>query len=96
MIPYKTINEKQTILFYADRLNDPLTKLIVEKDQIENKEEALHIAQFYWKMVECSNQDEDNGHPNECDVYLEKVLITLMAYFRSSGYEDEWEEFADI
>ena len=57
---------------------------------------ALHLAEFFWKMVEKSNEVQYEGNPNNCEYLLEKVIITFMAYFRSSGYEEEWEMFADL
>ncbi|GLS25505.1 hypothetical protein GCM10007877_12190 [Marinibactrum halimedae] len=45
-------------------------------------------------MVRESNkQDEKTGDNSE--YILEKIIITLMAYYRSSGFEEEWEEVSD-
>jgi len=94
MIPYKLHEEKETILKYAKLLNDETTESIIRRDEILNKEEAIHLAEFYWKMVDASNEeDKKTGYNSE--YILEKIIITFMAYFRSSGYEDEWEEVSD-
>ena len=45
-------------------------------------------------MVDASNE-EDNKNGGNSEYILEKIIITFMAYFRSSGYENEWEEIAD-
>lgn len=96
MIPWRLSEEKEIILFYADLLNDDETKRIINKDEISNKSEALHIAEFFWKMVEKSNEHQYQEDPAQCEYLLEKVINTLMTYFRNAGFEDEWEAFADI
>lgn len=94
MIPYKLPEEKKTILKYAKLLNDKTTESIIERDAILNEKEAVHLAEFYWKMINASN-DEDKKIGGNSEYILEKIIITFMAYFRSSGYENEWEEVSD-
>lgn len=94
MIPYTLTQEKQTLLHYADLLNDETAKRIIEEDAIRTAEDAIHFAQFFWKMVDESNL-EDKKTGNSSEYILEKIIITLMAYFRSSGFEDEWERISD-
>ncbi|WP_444995256.1 hypothetical protein [Aliikangiella sp. IMCC44359] len=94
MIPYKLPEEKATILHYVKLLNDDTTKAIIERDELRNKEEAIHLANFFWKMVNASN-NEDKVSGDNSEYILEKIIITFMTYFRSSGYENEWEEVSD-
>lgn len=96
MINWKLNEEKEMVIYYANLLNDNETTKIIEHGEITNKEDALHVAEFFWKMVEKSNEVQYKNSPDECDFLLEKVINTLMAYFRNSGYEDEWEKFADL
>lgn len=94
MIQYNLPQEKETILHYADALNDDFTKEIVDRGLLQSKEEAEHLANFFWKMVDASNsEDKKTGESSE--YILEKIIITFMAYFRSSGYEEEWERISD-
>jgi hypothetical protein len=94
MISYATQKEKETILHYAKLLGDSLVEEIVARDSLQNKEEAIHFAKFFWNMVDQSNiEDEEGGDSSEH--ILEKIIITLMAYFRSSGYECEWDTVTD-
>ena len=96
MIPWKMQEEKEMVAFYATMLDDKLTLAIIEKNEISSKLEALHFAEFFWKMVQKSNEIQYEGDAINCEYLLEKVIITLMAYFRSSGYEEEWEQFSDL
>lgn len=54
------------------------------------------MAEFFWKMVEKSNEIQYKNDAVKCEFLLEKVINTLMAYFRNAGYESEWEAFADL
>ena len=94
MIPYTLPEEKETILKYAKLLNDNDVEEIIKRDQLRDKEEAIHLAQFYWDMVHASNE-EDKKTGNNSEFILEKIIITFMAYFRSSGYENEWNDITD-
>lgn len=94
MIPYRLPQEKETLLHYADLLNDITARRIIENDAIRSADEAIHLAQFFWQMVDQSNI-EDAKSGNSSEYILEKIIITLMSYFRSSGYEEEWERVSD-
>ncbi len=94
MIPYAHADEKKTILYYAALLNDKLTIDIIERDSIRSKDEAIHLALFFWEMVRKSNE-EDKKTDNNSEFILEKIINSLMAYFRTSGYEEQWEEISD-
>ena len=94
LIPYSLPQEKQIILHYANLPGDTITKEIIERDRLENNEEAEHLANFFWNMVESSN-DEDGKSGKSTEYILEKIIITFMAYFRSSGYEEIWGKVSD-
>lgn len=94
MIPYKTPKEKETILHYAKLLGDSQAEDIVVRDSLQNKEEAIHLAKFFWNMVDRSNIEDKDGGDNS-EYILEKIIITFMAYFRSAGYEAEWDTITD-
>lgn len=94
MVPYRLPQEKQTLLHYATLLNDQVAKRIINEDVIKTAEDAIKFAQFFWKMVDESNV-EDKKSGNSSEHILEKIIITLMAYFRSNGFEDEWERVSD-
>ena len=52
MIPYTHADEKKTILYYANLINDEKTKEIIENDSIKNTDEATHLACFFLKWLE--------------------------------------------
>jgi hypothetical protein len=94
MITYKLPEEKEMLLRYAKLLKDAESEKIIDQGEIRNKHEATHLAEFYWRMVtESNNQDESSGENSE--YILEKIIITLMGHYRSSGFEEEWEEVSN-
>lgn len=94
MIPYKLPEEREILQYYSSLLDDSVGKKVIDQDCLKSSEEAIRFAEFFWKAVnESNNQDKINGENSEH--IFEKIIITLMAYYRSSGYEDEWEEVAD-
>ncbi|MFO1367885.1 MAG: hypothetical protein U1F46_02745 [Marinagarivorans sp.] len=94
MIPYRIAEEKQTLLYYAQVLNDSRSIAIIEQDRLTIKDEALHFAQFFWAMVHESNRETHKLRADD-EYILEQIIVTLMAYFRSSGHEKEWEMISD-
>lgn len=94
MIPYKTPEEKEILLHYSNLLDDNFSKKVIDNDCIKSSDEAVQFADFFWKAVRESNsQDELNG--TNCELVFEKIIITLVAYYRSSGYEDVWEDVSE-
>lgn len=94
MISYKLPEEKEMLLRYARLLEDPSSLEILQRGFVKDKSEAIHLAEFFWRVVtESANQDKANNENSE--YILEKIIVTLMAYFRSAGYEEEWELVCD-
>jgi len=94
MIPYKAPKEKEIILHYAKILGDSLAEEIVVRGSLQNKEEAIYLARFFWSMVDQSNIEDEDGD-DKSEYILEKIIITFMAYSRSSGYETEWDTITE-
>lgn len=94
MIPYSLAEEKEFLMRYAEMLGDNAAKEIIKRDAISSKDEAIHFAEFFWAAVDLSN-DEDKKNGSSSEYILEKIIITLMAYFNSAGFNDEWELVVD-
>jgi hypothetical protein len=94
MISYKLPEEKTTLLHYAKLLGDSKSEEIIQQGELKSRDEAIHFAEFFWRMVKESNIEDKKNNENS-EYILEKIIISLMAYFRSSGHEDVWEEVSD-
>ena len=54
MIIYSYDEEKLMALFFADILNDSLTRKIIEAGLVANSHEAIHLSKFYWLMIDAA------------------------------------------
>lgn len=94
MIPYKLPKEKEMLLRYAQLLDDSSSLEILQRGFVKDKQEAIHFAEFFWRVV-TESADEDKLNNENSEYILEKIIVTLMAYFRSAGYEEEWGMVCD-
>jgi hypothetical protein len=94
MITYKLPEEKETLLRYAQLLDDTTSLEIVQRGFVKDKQEAIHFAEFFWRVV-AESAEQDKANNDNSEYILEKIIVTLMAYFRSAGYEEEWELVCD-
>lgn len=96
MIEYSFEEEKTVALFLADELDDDLAKKIIKKGKVESREEAIHLAQFFWKMV---NRSAEGGLRLPCEgssqYWTEKLYNSIGGYLEQAGYEKEWNEELD-
>ncbi|WP_444927088.1 hypothetical protein ACJJI4_03615 [Microbulbifer sp. TRSA002] len=99
MIKYRFEEEKDIILHYANLLDDQKTSLIISKGVVSDRDEAFHLAKFFWSMVDLSVEDIEEerlvcGH-KDLEAWNEYIMNSLRSYLRSSGYADEWERATD-
>lgn len=96
MIPYKYPEEKIVAMTFASLLNDETTKLILTKDLVESKEEAIHLSQFFWRMIEKSAEG-NVVLPCEgsSEYWTEKLYNSIGGYLEKAGYGAEWDEEID-
>ena len=96
MIEYSYNEEKVVALFFADELGDLLTKQIIEKGEVINKQEAIHLSRFFWSMV---NRSAEGGVELPCEgssqYWTEKLYNTFGGYLERVGYEEQWNEEVD-
>ena len=94
MIEYKYPEEKIISIFYAKKLRNDAALAILEKNSVNNSNEATIIAKFYWLMVaevvSEKNNSIDNGFGN-MDEWLEYICNTFFFYLSNNGYENEWD-----
>lgn len=96
MIEYSSDEERTVALFLADELDDPLAKEIIQKGEVSDKEEAIHLSKFFWAMV---SRSAEGGLKLPCEgssqCWTEKLYNSLGGYLERAGYEDEWNEEVD-
>lgn len=91
---------KDICLHYANTLSAThLIDILDAKNPVTNTEEALELSRFFWKMVDASIEDRDNGVEvlGEVDLqfWMERNMNIFSGYLRSIGYEEQWERASD-
>lgn len=91
---------KLIALYYADKLMSPnLLEILSAKRNVADREEAIVLAKFYWKMLDASVQDEVNHVEVLGEVglqfWMERLLNIVGGYLAKIGYEDEWNNICD-
>lgn len=96
MIEYSYNEEKVVALFLANELEDSLAKKIIQKGEVINKTEAIHLSKFFWAMV---NRSAEGGLELPCEgssqYWTEKLYNSLGGYLERVGYEEQWNEEVD-
>ena len=99
MIRYRYDEEKLAALYFADLLNDELTRKIIEAGTVANRREAIHLSKFYWHMVDASAafKREKKSLPFEgsSEYWCEKLDNSLGGYLERAGYKNEWNAETD-
>ena len=96
MIEYKYPEEKEFLLHYAKKLNQPSVEAIINAGQVSSSEEASLISKFFWKMVDEVVTDKERGEivagQADLEAWNEYVFDSIRAHLRNSGYEKEWDD----
>lgn len=96
MIKYRYEEEKIVALFFADLLRDELAKSIIQKGEVANTDEAIHLSKFFWAMV---NKSAEGGVELPCkgssQYWTEKLYNSIGGYLERAVYEAHWNEEID-
>ena len=80
----------------ADHLGDDLVSGIIERGAVESRAEAIHLAQFFWRMVSVSAEGGmELPVEGSAQYWTEKLYHSLGGYLESAGYEKEWHDEQD-
>lgn len=78
MIEYQYPEEKQVALIFAAALNDKVAKEIIVRGSVSSKDEAIHLSQFFWKMVTLSAEKKIQLPFEGGTEYWTENFITLL------------------
>jgi hypothetical protein len=96
MIPYKYPEEKIVALTFAALLNDEITTKILQADLVKSREEAIHLSQFFWRMIEKSAEGNVQlPCKGSSEYWTEKLYNSVGGYLEKAGYGAEWDEEVD-
>jgi len=99
MIEFRFEEEYQYAVHYARKLSDAKALNILERRAVSDSEEAKHLSEFFWRMVDASIEDEkldiDLPWSEGAEFWNEKIMNSVSGYLERSGYEKEWDEVLD-
>ena len=97
MISYNFPEEKEFIAFLAEKIGDSDIPELLEGSKSISKEQAVRISRFFWRMIDLSvelNGSQDCPWPEGYEFWSEKVLQSVAAFLKNSGYENSLHEAA--
>lgn len=88
---------KAIALHYAEKLESPLAQVIIRADRnLASKDEAVELTHFFWEMVDCAvdDQQDDKTIAGETDMeyWMEKLMNVFIGYCKENGYEPQWAD----
>lgn len=90
MISYKFPEEKEFILFFSEKMGDQSLVSLLESTVPITQNEAKRISIFSWSMIDLAvalQQDEECPWPEGYEFWSEKVLQSITAFLKKSGYD---------
>ncbi|MFP6843645.1 MAG: hypothetical protein VB958_00380 [Thalassolituus sp.] len=99
MIEFKYEKEKQIALYIANSLADQKALSILECGTVKNSDEALHLAQFYWRavdeLIKLSDSKIEICNESNLQEWSEHLFNTFRSYLKRSGYSAEWAQASE-
>jgi hypothetical protein len=88
------------LLHYAKQFNDEfIIQLVERKADIQNRNEAICLAKFYWKILDSSAQDHENRvvvmGESDLQFWMERLLNIIGGYLSKIGYSHDWNVVCD-
>lgn len=98
MITFKYSQERDIVFYYAGKLNDHLAAEIFANEVVIDKEAALYLSKFFWRMLDSSIKcTEENSYPwgKGAEFWNEKILNSISGSLKQLGLLAIWDAVAD-
>lgn len=95
MIFYSFPEEKEYILFFSEKTGYKTIPALLESNSPISKDDARTISIFFWEMIDLSvelNNSQECPWPEGYEFWSEKVLQSVAAFLKKSGYESALQE----
>ncbi len=95
---YYQEQDRKVAFHYARSTGNIEALEILERGEVNSKEEAQTLSEFYWEIVSASVGDRDHGsgEPFEnMDSSLEGLHNTFSIHLCNAGFEEVWDEVVD-
>lgn len=98
MISYSYPEEKEYILFFAEKIGNKAIPELLESNTPISKDDAYNISIFFWKMIDLSvelSNSQECPWPEGYEFWSEKVLQSFAAFLKKSGYGTSLQEISN-
>lgn len=94
MIKYRFEGVEEFLLYYAEYLQDEDALRVLKSRTIGSSGDAKVLAQFYWKMVDKTVEDDKLGKTKfpDVDYLLEQAYNSLHIAAGNAGFDHTWDD----
>ena len=96
----KDEKSKEICLHYAKQFkNADLIPILECSKPVSTEAQAKSLSEFFWKMLEASADDRDNGigvlGETDTQYWMERSMNIISGYLYTIGFEDVWEKISN-
>lgn len=99
MISYRFDEEPDYLNYYLDKMNDTQAKRLLAAAHLGSSNDAEYLAKFFWRMVDFSIAEEEQGielsWPESREFWNEKLMNSISGFIEREGYGEVWEKVLD-
>lgn len=99
MISYRYEKEREIAIFLAKQMSDSETLSILESGNVSNSDQALRLAEFYWRsvdeLIKLSRSNVQVCGESNLEEWSELLFSSFRSYLKNNGYSKEWDEASD-
>ena len=92
-----TQNAKILALHYAKKIGDDFFILFLNsKVEINSPQDAIVVTTFFWKMIDLSIEDNEDGISvegiDDLEFWMHKLFNKISGYLEKIGFEEQWDK----
>lgn len=98
MILFRHPEERDILFYYCGKLSDYRSAEILAGEIEMDESAALHISDFFWKMVDCSiicTNEKRYPWGDGAEFWNEKILNSLSGSLERLGFITVWDSVVD-
>jgi hypothetical protein len=98
VIEFKYPEERDIMYFFSGKLQDSHAAKIIANELPLNKDAALYLSEFFWRLVDCSIECEAcKRYPwsDGAEFWNEKILNSVSGYLECGGFIEIWDSVVD-
>ena len=87
---------KDIAIFYAKKINSQIAEEFFSgKRSLASAEEAMEVANAFWKITELASNDHVNDisilNGVDLEFWMHKLFNKIYGYYERNGFKDQWK-----